>query len=344
MKNSFYCNVEKCKKSGNVATFYISILIVFSLFLSSMFAFFPSWLSKIYDTTLCASVVDPGLDSSYFDYKSSDFISKFDFVCENVETFVIDSDSPSLNFVVSGLSSNCFDFFDDTTKTADTITFIYYGPNNVNGTSFYNPDSLDYYNLDDVLSLTFSQRTFAYTYYRNVFLFNSKYCIPYLITCDFVYSFSYNNAYFVGMSSSLYNKYLSYHDGLSSGSDDFLSGQNSVLNNPNDYGLYSKDDYDNNYNNGYSIGETVGENNVKNNPSNYDLYSKDDYDSNYNLGYSDSQNDQSTFKKLMFSIIDSPFNVLSNAFDFEIFGINLSAFLISIVSLLLVFFVIRKLL
>lgn len=65
------------------------------------------------------------------------------------------------------------------------------------------------------------------------------------------------------------------------------------------------------------------------------------------LGYNNAKeeyySDQSNFKNLMFSIIDAPFNVLSNAFDFEIFGINMSSFLIAIVSLLLVAFVIRKL-
>lgn len=63
----------------------------------------------------------------------------------------------------------------------------------------------------------------------------------------------------------------------------------------------------------------------------------------YNNAVEEYYSDQSNFKNLMFSIIDAPFNVLSNAFDFEIFGINMSSFLITIVSLLLVFFVIRKL-
>ena len=63
----------------------------------------------------------------------------------------------------------------------------------------------------------------------------------------------------------------------------------------------------------------------------------------YNSATEEYYSDQSNFKSLIFSIIDAPFNVLSNAFDFEIFGINMSSFLIAIVSLLLVAFVIRKL-
>ena len=73
--------------------------------------------------------------------------------------------------------------------------------------------------------------------------------------------------------------------------------------------------YDNGYHNGYKIGESKGLN-----------------------------SEEKSFANLVYSIIDAPFNVLSNAFNFDILGVNLSYFLIAIVSLLLVFFVIRKLL
>lgn len=95
------------------------------------------------------------------------------------------------------------------------------------------------------------------------------------------------------------------------------------------YGEGLKDNQDLIYNTGYNDGYSTGED--------------DGYNKGYDIGFSDSQNDKNSFKELMFSIIDAPFNVLGNAFDFEIFGINMSDFLIAIVSLLLVSVVIRKL-
>lgn len=99
---------------------------------------------------------------------------------------------------------------------------------------------------------------------------------------------------------------------------------------------------DENYNNGYDEGYLSGKDDFYS--SGYD----DGYSSGYGVGFSEGENSalssKDTFKSFMYSIIDAPFNVLSNAFSFEIFGINLSYFLISIVSLLLVAVVIRKLL
>lgn len=101
---------------------------------------------------------------------------------------------------------------------------------------------------------------------------------------------------------------------------------------------YAKDE---NYNNGYDEGYLSGKDDFYS--SGYD----DGYSSGYGVGFSEGENSalssKDTFKSFMYSIIDAPFNVLSNAFSFEIFGINLSYFLISIVSLLLVAVVIRKL-
>ncbi len=101
---------------------------------------------------------------------------------------------------------------------------------------------------------------------------------------------------------------------------------------------YAKDE---NYSNGYDDGYLTGKDDFYS--SGYD----DGYSSGYGVGFSEGESSamssKDTFASLMYSIIDAPFNVLSNAFSFEIFGINLSYFLISIVSLLLVTVVIKKL-
>ena len=62
----------------------------------------------------------------------------------------------------------------------------------------------------------------------------------------------------------------------------------------------------------------------------------------FNAGVKKAENDKS-FGQMVFAIVDAPFNVFRNAFDFEILGINLSVFLISIVSLMFISFVIKKL-
>ncbi len=166
------------------------------------------------------------------------------------------------------------------------------------------------------------------------------YCAP---NCISSACYFYNN----GFDSN-----YGYEEGYNAGVSD---GTHLVTDNPSDYDLVSKNAYDNAYDSGYESGYNDGIDNVKQNPSDYGMYNKTQYidygsdrfnqgySDGYNMGESDTVNGQSTFKNLIFSIIDAPFNVLSNAFNFEIFGINMSYFLIAIVSLLLVFFVIRKL-
>ena len=99
------------------------------------------------------------------------------------------------------------------------------------------------------------------------------------------------------------------------------------------------------YNDGYNAGLEDNQDDIF--WSGYDSGYGEGKDFGLEQGYNNAKeeyySDQSNFKNLMFSIMDAPFNVLSNAFDFEIFGINMSSFLIAIVSLLLVCFVIRKL-
>ena len=48
--------------------------------------------------------------------------------------------------------------------------------------------------------------------------------------------------------------------------------------------------YGNRYTEGYNNGRTQGQNDVKNNPNNYGLYNKTQYDQNYNNGYNNGYN------------------------------------------------------
>ena len=61
------------------------------------------------------------------------------------------------------------------------------------------------------------------------------------------------------------------------------------------------------------------------------------YDEGYSVGSSVVQ-----VKDVFIDILEAPFNILKNAFNFEILGINFSSILVGVVSILLVAFVIRK--
>ena len=58
-------------------------------------------------------------------------------------------------------------------------------------------------------------------------------------------------------------------------------GQNDVKNNPNGYGLYTQQQYTQNYTNG----QLQGRQDVLNNPNAYGLYTQQQYDQNYTNGY-----------------------------------------------------------
>ncbi len=72
-----------------------------------------------------------------------------------------------------------------------------------------------------------------------------------------------------------------------------------------------------------------------------DLYQQG-FDVGYAKGVEYGENNKS-FSELIFSIVDAPFNVLKNAFDFEILGYNIGSLLTAVVSLILLGFVIKLL-
>lgn len=62
----------------------------------------------------------------------------------------------------------------------------------------------------------------------------------------------------------------------------------------------------------------------------------------YSNGYNSALNDTTTVVDGIKDVLDSPFDIIRNMFDFEIFGINISAIIMFILSLLLIGFVIKK--
>ena len=77
----------------------------------------------------------------------------------------------------------------------------------------------------------------------------------------------------------------------------------------------------------------------------YNLIGSDKYQSGFDVGYkqgeTDGLNANSFFKSLIYSVFSGPFIFMSNAFNFEIFGINIYQLLTIFLTLMLVSFVIK---
>lgn len=94
------------------------------------------------------------------------------------------------------------------------------------------------------------------------------------------------------------------------------------------------------YNDGYSVGNSAGESSGY--KKGYSVGNNTGYSRGYNAGVADS-NDY-TFLGLMSSVVDAPIKAFTGLFNFEVFGVNLSDFVLGVSTLCIIIFVVRKLL
>lgn len=94
------------------------------------------------------------------------------------------------------------------------------------------------------------------------------------------------------------------------------------------------------YNDGYSVGNCAGESSGY--KKGYSVGDNTGYSRGYNAGVADS-NDY-TFLGLMSSVVDAPIKAFTGLFNFEVFGVNLSDFVLGVSTLCIIIFVVRKLL
>ena len=89
---------------------------------------------------------------------------------------------------------------------------------------------------------------------------------------------------------------------------------------------WSNNSYNIGYGNGYDTGYLIGN------------------QEGYNKGYQQAQDEMggSTFANMFYSLLNTPFKVLKETFDLNVFGINLSQLLIAIFSIVLVLWLIGK--
>ena len=131
------------------------------------------------------------------------------------------------------------------------------------------------------------------------------------------------------VKSDLYKHELQekYDDGYDVGySEGYTNGTREVL---------DSDEYKNGLQAKYDEGYAKG-------TEDYDRYGAQRYNDGLRDGRSRAQNDINTGKDLFFGILDAPFTLIRNIFNFEILGINISAVIFFILSVLLIGFVIRK--
>lgn len=94
------------------------------------------------------------------------------------------------------------------------------------------------------------------------------------------------------------------------------------------------------YNDGYSAGNSAGE--ASGYKKGYSAGDSAGYSRGYSYGVS-SSNDY-TFLGLMSSVVDAPITAFTSLFNFEIFGVNLSGFVLGVFTLCIIIVVVRKLL
>lgn len=104
--------------------------------------------------------------------------------------------------------------------------------------------------------------------------------------------------------------------------------------------------YANGYDNGYSVGSTEG-NRIGYNEG-YEAgqtYAFDNgYQQGYNEGYINGTGEDNTLVGMVTAIIETPFNMFADIFNVNFLGVNLASFFFSIISVLIIYWLIRKLL
>lgn len=123
----------------------------------------------------------------------------------------------------------------------------------------------------------------------------------------------------------------------------YLSNMNEIINYRDNYSTAISNAYSNGYNVGYNEGLT------ENNNISYDNGFNDGYSagrtdagtSGYNAGYTDGTTDSNGAWKFIYALFTAPFIFIGNLFSFKLFGIDFYQIILSILSFVLIFFVLR---
>lgn len=129
----------------------------------------------------------------------------------------------------------------------------------------------------------------------------------------------------------------------------------SLTNNPHltfaYYGaLYEESVYDSSYQAGYNYANTQVDTNSASYSQgrldgiNYANTQVNDNSASYDAGYNAGSNDAGSLSNLFSGVLQAPVNVVMNALDFEIFGVNVSTFVLSLLTVGFIAIIIKLLL
>lgn len=168
-----------------------------------------------------------------------------------------------------------------------------------------------------------------------------------LVSKDLVDS-DVESAYTEGLLAGIeQGKETGRQEGYVSGySDGYNAYEEELLEDPESKGYVTKDYYDESVYIAEQDGIQSGKNQVINNPNNYDLYSSSQLQESFNKGVAsvDPSLDEKGFKVLFNSILNAPYNLLNGILNFELFGVNVFNLLSFVFTLAVIGFVVKLLL
>lgn len=170
----------------------------------------------------------------------------------------------------------------------------------------------------------------SYIYNNRVFFANEiEYVYPENINYNFINCM-------ISSSNDFVTKSFTYQDIL----DAYERGQDEGYREGYDVG-YTEGELSSN--GGYDKGFQEGKDFVINNPNQNGLYTQQQYDDNYWKGYNDvpSNIDENGFKLLVNTILNAPYNIFNGMLNFELFGVNVFNVLSFFVTIALIAIVIK---
>lgn len=217
----------------------------------------------------------------------------------------------------------------DLTINLDFNAYVFYAKgsyNNVLGSPVYGsiPDYFSIINDTSPYSL-FALKSVSETQLDGFFIVEPVH---------FNYSFVLSN--FFNVYDKTFSITASLFDFLSSFpvlNDDYNIIINVVLTDNFNFSIMPSISLGGSFDTGYNVGYTDGYNNGN----------QDGYNGGYKIGYEkgSSVNPENNFSSLFFSLLNTPFLILKEGFNFELFGINFYGLIMTIITIAIVVFVVR---
>lgn len=274
----------KENKKNKLVTFLCACLMVCASALG---------LVQAVGTTLASSPTEPVITIDSFNYQQTDYLSNFDSYANRVQLSVQTFYNYTFYLVnnnIPSFTASSFKYYVLTyNNTIQNVTSGYSGISSVaiSGSSLItglNSSSLSLVNW----SVT-NQPAILVVYNGSTYFTIANHILAnqHIAWSNADMTGAYNNGYNAGLQDGYTDGYGEgeldgYENGYQEGQDfgygqGVTQGQNNVINNPNNYNLYTEEQYQQNYIN--------GQNSVINNPNAFGLYTLTQYNDNYTAGY-----------------------------------------------------------